>query len=70
MKREVTRALQKMKWKRPSGTEIETLDDAVTIDQCKSMGWKPVKTSKKITTEDEAAYAPAASGAVKESGQK
>lgn len=38
-----------MKWKRPSGTEIETLDDDVTVAQCKAMGWKPVKVGKKIT---------------------
>lgn len=38
-----------MKWKRPSGTEIETLDDDVTIAQCKAMGWKLVKVEKKIT---------------------
>lgn len=43
-----------MKWKRPSGTEIETLEDDVTITQCKSMGWEPVvKGNKKITAKGE-----------------
>lgn len=37
-----------MKWKRPSGSLIETLDDDVTVAQCKANGWTPVKGSKKV----------------------
>jgi len=37
-----------MKWKRPSGKLIETLDDEVTTAQCKANGWEPIKGSKKV----------------------
>jgi len=35
-----------MKWIRPSGTEIETNDREVTIEYCKSLGWKEAETRK------------------------
>ena len=37
-----------MKWKRPSGSLIETLDDEVTVAQCKAAGWKPIEGTKKV----------------------
>ena len=35
-----------IKWKRPSGTIIETNDDPATIAKCESMGWTQVKAAK------------------------
>lgn len=32
-----------MKWKKPSGLEQVTNDSQVTIDYCKSLGWKEDK---------------------------
>lgn len=32
-----------MKWKKPSGLEIETNDQPATIAKAESLGWKPVK---------------------------
>jgi hypothetical protein len=29
-----------MKWTKPSGIEIETNEDQVTIDYCESLGWE------------------------------
>jgi len=39
--------MNKIKWTRPSGTEIETNDDKATIDYCISLGWKPAESEKK-----------------------
>jgi hypothetical protein len=36
-----------MRWKKPSGLEIETNDHPDTIAYCESVGWKPVKVVKK-----------------------
>jgi len=41
-----------MKWKKPNGSEIETNDDEATIEYCKSLKWKEVKTKKPKETED------------------
>lgn len=32
-----------MKWIRPSGVELETNDREVTIEYCKSLGFKPIE---------------------------
>jgi len=37
----------KIKWIRPSGTEIETNDDKDVVDYCISLGWKPAESEKK-----------------------
>ena len=29
-----------MKWKRPSGREIETNDEPATVKHCQDMGWE------------------------------
>lgn len=36
-----------MKWIRPSGSEIETNDEPLTVEHCKSLGWKEAKKPKK-----------------------
>lgn len=43
--------MNKIKWVRPSGSEIETNDSKDVIDYCVSLGWKPAKkaTKKKVT---------------------
>ena len=44
--------MNKIKWIRPSGSEIETNDSKDVIDYCVSLGWKPAKkkaTKKKVT---------------------
>jgi len=40
---------KKIKWIRPSGTEVESKDNHATIKQCIKLGWKRAKGS----TEDE-----------------
>ena len=32
-----------MKWEKPSGLEIETNDEPVTIEKCESLGWKQLE---------------------------
>jgi len=32
-----------MKWKKPSGLEIETNDEKATIEYCESLGWEKVE---------------------------
>jgi predicted nucleic acid-binding protein len=39
-----------IKWKRPSGTYIETNDSAATIELAASLGWVQVKEPKKRNT--------------------
>ena len=36
-----------MRWKKPSGLEIETNDDKETVEYCESLGWERVKETKK-----------------------
>lgn len=36
-----------MKWKKPNGNEIETNDEEVTIEYCKSLGWESDDLPKK-----------------------
>lgn len=38
-----------MKWTKPSGSQIETNDDAATIKYCESLGWKRAKKMVKKT---------------------
>lgn len=35
------------KWKRPSGTVIETNDREETIEYCVSLGWEPIRPAPK-----------------------
>lgn len=35
-----------MKWKKPSGLEIETVDDKETVAYCKSLGWEQLPAPK------------------------
>lgn len=44
-----------MKWKRPSGSEIETNDEPATIEHCKSLGWEEAKEAKKQTAKKQTA---------------
>jgi len=47
--------MRKIKWIRPSGSEIETNDLEATVDHCVRLGWKPAKTSKKKVSKKKAA---------------
>lgn len=35
-----------IKWKKPSGLEIETNDEPATVEYCESLGWKRSKGRK------------------------
>ena len=36
-----------MLWKKPSGQQIETVENKRTIEYCESLGWKQVKAQPK-----------------------
>lgn len=50
-----------IKWKKPNGTVIETVDDELTVKYCESLGWKRAEaaTKKAATVSMKAATAKA-----------
>ncbi len=44
-----------IKWKRPSGSTIETNDSQATIEQCESLGYTRVKAPAKKAAKKKAA---------------